>query len=88
MSNSDLKLDTRIDENAHSIFVGMGYDVEKLPNSLVNIYNSMKHKKDIVFPGRVTVEVCALIATLSDLVDKRGDFDEKHAAKKNGKVNE
>ena len=74
MSKSEGVHDTRIDEHALDMFANMGYDASKLPDSLVQLYNSIKRKKDVVFPSRMSAEGCAIIAAISDMIDKRGDF--------------
>lgn len=75
MPKSDEKLDTRVDDYALDMFGNMGYDVSKLPDSLVKLYKVTKRKKDVVFPSRVSAETLAIIAALSDMVDKRGEYE-------------
>ncbi len=71
---NDITHDTRIDEYALDTFGNMGYDVSQLPDSLVRLYRSIKIKKDVVFPSRMSAEGCAIVAAISDMMDKRGDF--------------
>jgi len=70
----EIKADSRIDESGLNVFVSMGYDSAKLPDSLVLLYNTVKRKKDIVYPSRMGAEACAIIAALSDMLDKRGEY--------------
>jgi hypothetical protein len=74
MAKSDLKLDTRVDDYALDTFGNMGYDTAKLPDTLVKLYTVAKRKKDVIFPSRMSAEGCAIVATLSDMIDKRGEF--------------
>lgn len=63
-----------IDEHGASIFERMGYDPAKLPENLEILYKAVKHKKDVVQPGRMGPEMCALIAAFADTVDGRIEF--------------
>lgn len=74
MPNSETVLDSRVDSYALDMLGNMGYDVSRLPDSLVKLYTIAKRKKDVVFPSRVSVETIAVLATLSDMVDKRGEY--------------
>jgi len=77
MSEESQKIETRIDMHAVSMFKGMGYNEEKLPDSLVQFYNAFKTKKDKLFPGRLTAEGFATVAVLSDLSDGLLVVDDK-----------
>lgn len=50
-----------IDEYARDVFVAMGH-AEPFSPVLVDTYNDIKRRKDIVYPGRMSVETLAIIS--------------------------
>jgi len=56
-----------IDDFAMSIFGTMGYDTAKLPDALVKSYTTLKRRKDVLHPGRLTPEGFAMVTMLADM---------------------
>lgn len=65
-----------IDQHGLMVFEAMGYSPDNIPNTLDVLYTAAKKKKDAVYPGRMSPEMCAVIATFADVIDKRIDFTE------------
>lgn len=61
--------DTRVDEFALGQFKAMGY--ESLSDTLVLVYREFKRRKDRIYPGRLTPEGFAIVATLTDMIEGR-----------------
>jgi hypothetical protein len=66
----------QIDQNSLSVFAAMGYDPDKIPQTLVNTYHAVKTRKDVVFPGKMSPELCAVVSVIADMVDGRIDLRE------------
>jgi hypothetical protein len=77
-----LKGETRIDEYAVSMFQTLGYDPDKLPDSLVSIYQELKLRKDRLYPGRMSPEGLAIVALLADVQDGKVSLNVGGAKKK------
>lgn len=58
--------DPGIDEYAIAMFGSLGYDVNKLPAKLVEIYKAVKQRKDRIAPGRLNSGEFAFISYMSD----------------------
>jgi len=59
--------DTRVDEYALSIFVALGYDKNKLPDKLVEVYKDIKLRKDRLTAGKFSPFEFAYISYIADL---------------------
>jgi hypothetical protein len=63
----------RVDEFAISIFETMGLS-GRLPDTLVEVYNEYKRRKDKMMPGRISPEGFAFILLIADWADGRIHF--------------
>ncbi len=84
MSKEDLtpKLDSRIEEHAANMFGSLGFNAEKLPDSLVTVYTRFKKYHDIIQPSRLTVDGYAAVAVLSDIIEGKTDTAKSKAKNK------
>jgi len=57
-----------IDDYARDVFVAMGHK-EPLSRALLTAYAAAKYKKDLVHPGRMSVETMAVISLLAECAD-------------------
>jgi hypothetical protein len=62
-----------LDPNSIAAFTAMGYDPADLPITLIATYKALKKRKDVVFPGRMSPEMCAIVSVIADMIS--GDID-------------
>lgn len=58
----------RVDVFAQDMFKSLGFS-GRLPDSMVEIYNHIKRRKDKVQPGRLSPEGFATVIFLSEMID-------------------
>lgn len=68
----------RIDDGGIELFKSMGY-TEMLSYNTVRIYRAYKHKKDMLYPGPMTPEAIAFVATLADMADGKLDLGKENS---------
>jgi len=65
-----MELDGRVDENTALRFGDIGYDVEELPDSLVEVYKKAKARQDRVRPAMLSQEMIIVCSLISDLKEQ------------------
>ena len=63
-----LVIDDVMDDYAQDVFLAMGH-TKPFSHSLMTAYSVAKRRKDIVHPGRMSVETMAVISLVSSMSD-------------------